>query len=108
MWVLLEFMQGINSVANDFDKEGRGFLLLMDSNLATSKIKEEDKLNNYLISQKFRNDNFMLDVKTIDFIKLLNDKFFISANYFYTYIDVKDFSGKKLGIALSCRAYTKC
>ena len=84
----LEFMQGINSVANDFDKEGRGFLLLMDSNLATSKIKEEDKLNNYLISQKFRNDNFMLDVKTIDFIKLLNDKFFISANYFYTYIDV--------------------
>ncbi|QEZ89349.1 Cache sensor-containing MCP-domain signal transduction protein (chemoreceptor zinc-binding domain) [Aliarcobacter cibarius] len=96
----LEFMQGINSVANDFDKEGRGFLLLMDSNLATSKIKEEDKLNNYLISQKFRNDNFMLDVKTIDFIKLLNDKFFISANYFYTYIDVKDFSGKKLGIAL--------
>ncbi|WP_228286324.1 methyl-accepting chemotaxis protein [Arcobacter vandammei] len=96
----LEFMQGINSVASDFDKEKRAFLLLMDTSLATSKIKEEDKLNNYLISQKFRNDAFMEDVKTIDFSKLLNDKFLISKNYFYTYIDVKDFTGKNLGIAL--------
>ncbi|QKF73192.1 Cache sensor-containing MCP-domain signal transduction protein (chemoreceptor zinc-binding domain) [Aliarcobacter faecis] len=96
----LEFMQGINSVAIDFDKEKRGFLLLMDTSLATAKIKEEDKLNNYLISQKFRNDNFMADVKTIDFSKLLKDKFLISQNYFYTYINVTDFSGKKLGIAL--------
>ena len=96
----LEFMQGINSVAIDFDKENKAFLLLMDSSLATSKIKDEDKINNYLISQKFRNDNFMADVKTIDFEKLLKDKFFISKDYFYTYIDVNDFSGKKLGIAL--------
>lgn len=32
----LEFMQGINSVAKDFDKNGDGFVLLMDPNLAVA------------------------------------------------------------------------
>ena len=96
----LEFMQGINSVAIDFDKENKAFLLLMDASLATAKIKDEDKLNNYLISQKFRNDNFLSDIKNIDFNKLLKEKYLISKEYFYTFEDVKDFSGKKLGIVL--------
>jgi methyl-accepting chemotaxis protein len=96
----LEFMQGINSVASSFDKENKAFLLLMDSSLATVKIKEEDKLDKYLISQKFINKDFLEDAKKIDFDKLLNNKYLISDKYFYTYLDVTDFEGKKLGISL--------
>ena len=96
----LEFMQGINSVASSFDKENKAFLLLMDSSLATVKIKEESKLDKYLISQKFINKEFLEDAKKINFIELLNNKYLISDKYFYTYLDVTDFAGKKLGIAL--------
>jgi methyl-accepting chemotaxis protein len=96
----LEFMQGINSVASSFDKENKAFLLLMDSSLATVKIKEEDKLDKYLISQKFINKAFLEDAKKIDFKELLNNKYLISDKYFYTYMDISDFEGKKLGIAL--------
>ena len=96
----LEFMQGVNSVASSFDSEKKAFLLLMDKSLATVEIKEEDTLNKYLISQKFVNKDFLEDAKKINFDKLLNDKFLITNNYFYTYSDVIDFAGKKLGIAL--------
>ena len=96
----LEFMQGINSVAVSFDKEGNGFLLLMDSSLVVSDKNEENKLNKYLISQKFINKDFLEDARKIDFDKLLKDEYLISDKYFYTYSDIKDFTGKKLGIAL--------
>ena len=55
----LEFMQGINSVAVSFDKEGNQFLLLMDSSLVVSDKPQENILNKYLISQKFINKDFL-------------------------------------------------
>jgi len=96
----MEFMQGINSVATSFDEQGKAFLLLMDSKLAVSEVKAENKLNDYLISQKFINKDFLEDSKKIDFNKLFNDKYLMSEKYFYTYMDIVDFNGKKLGIAL--------
>ena len=56
----MEFMQGINSVATSFDEHGDAFLLLMDTKLAISEVKAEDKLNDYLISQKFINKEFSI------------------------------------------------
>ena len=97
----MEFMQGINSVATSFDEQGKAFLLLMDSKLAVSEVKAENKLNDYLISQKFINKDFLEDSKKIDFNKLFNDKYLMSEKYFYTYMDIVDFNGKKLGIALT-------
>ena len=96
----LEFMQGINSVASSFDQEKKAFLLLMDLSLATADVKAENKLDKYLISQKFINKNFLEDAKKINFSKLLNDSFLITDKYFYSYVDITDFTGKKLGIAL--------
>ncbi len=96
----LEFMQGINSVASSFDQEKKAFLLLMDLSLATADVKAENKLDKYLISQKFINKDFLEDAKKINFTKLLNDSFLITDKYFYTYVDITDFAGKKLGIAL--------
>ena len=99
----LEFMQGINSVAKSFDKNGDAFVLLMDTSLAVSTVNESKKLGKYLISQKFVNQDFINDSKTIDFNKLESDGYIVSDNYFYSYLDIKDFAGKKLGIALSAR-----
>jgi methyl-accepting chemotaxis protein len=97
----MEFMQGINSVATSFDEQGKAFLLLMDSKLAVSEVKAENKLNDYLISQKSINKEFLEDSKKIDFNKLFNDKYLMSEKYFYTYMDIVDFNGKKLGITLT-------
>ena len=99
----MEFMQGINSVATSFNEQGDAFLLLMDSKLAIAEVKAEDKLNDYLISQKFINKEFLEDSKKIDFNKLFENKYLMSDKYFYTYMDIVDFSGKKLGIALTAK-----
>ena len=99
----LEFMQGINSVAKEFDKHGDAFLLLMDNSVAVEAIDETLKLANYTISQKFVNKDFLEDAKKLDFKELFAKDFYISDKYFYTYIDVTDFNNKKLGIALSAQ-----
>ena len=96
----LEFMQGLNSVAIDFDKESKAYLLLMDTALATAKYDDKKVINKYLISQNFVNEDFLADAKTIDFDKLLKDGYLVSKKYFYTYDNVVDFQGKKLGITL--------
>ena len=103
----MEFMQGINSVATSLDEQGKAFLLLMDGKLAISEVKDENKLNNYVISQKFINKEFLEDTKKIDFNKLFENKYLMSEKYFYTYIDVIDFNGNKLGIALTAEPKQK-
>ena len=97
----LEFMQGVNSVAKDFDKNGDAFLLLMDSSATVEKVDESLKLNNYVISQKFINKDFLEDSKKINFETLLKNEYYISDKYFYTY------NNKKLGIALSAEPISK-
>ncbi|GGD37645.1 hypothetical protein GCM10012288_09680 [Malaciobacter pacificus] len=96
----LEFMQGINSVAKAFNKNGNGFLLLMDDNVSVAQFDEKLKLKNYIISQKFIDENFLEDSKKLDFNSLKQNGFTLSNKYFYTYIDIKDFNDNILGIAL--------
>ena len=103
----LEFMQGINSVAKEFDKNGDAFLLLMDSSVAVEEIDQSLKLNNYVISQKFINKDFLEDTKKIDFKELIKNDYYISDKYFYTYVDIKDFNNNKLGLALSAKPILK-
>jgi len=99
----LEFMQGINSVAKSFDEAGDGFILLMDSSVLVKQFDKKQMLNNYVISQKFINKDFLEDAQKIDFKKLLADKYLFSDKYFYSYIQIKDFDGKDLGIAITGR-----
>jgi methyl-accepting chemotaxis protein len=97
----LEFIQGLNSVAKNYDRSNNGFLLLMDID---KKIVDPDPSkilkNRYIISQKFVNEDFLNDVKKIDLDTLLASPFLLSEKYFYTYDYVTDFKGKKLGIFL--------
>ncbi len=101
----LEFMQGINSVAKEFNENGDAFILLMDNSVAIADTSKLLKLDNYSVSQKFLNQDFYDDAKTIDLKKLLNDGYVQSAKYFYTFTYIKDFEGKILGISLIGRKY---
>ncbi|RXJ58161.1 methyl-accepting chemotaxis protein [Candidatus Marinarcus aquaticus] len=101
----LEFMQGINSVAKLFDQNQEGFLLLMDASLAVAKIDEANKLKEYVISQKFVNKAFLNDAKTIDFKELKANKILNTQAYTYTYVDIKDFEGNVIGMALVGEPY---
>ena len=96
----LEFIQGFNSVAKAFDKTQKGFLLLMDENLKLSSTTNAKEFNNYIISQKFINQEFFHDSKKINLNKLIQENYIMSQEYLYTYINIEDFQNKKLGIAL--------
>ena len=103
----LEFMQGINSVAKSFKQFDDAFILLMDEKALVAQFEEKSKLKNYVISQKFMDEKFLNDAKTIDLNTLLKDGFLISNNYFYTFSEIKDFQDKNIGIALVGRPLAK-
>ena len=96
----LEFMQGLNSVAKAFDKKGQAFILLMNESLKRKQIPADKQFKNYGISQKFINQKFLKNARKLNMPQLLKDGYFIDNNYFYTYIEIKNFQNKKLGIAL--------
>ena len=97
----LEFIQSLDSIAKNFDKDKYSFLFLMDLNVKKVELfNTNKKYKNYLISQKFVNKEFLNDAKNIDLNKLFKEGSLITDKYFYTFKDVKDFNGKKLGIYL--------
>ena len=100
----LEFIQGLNSVSKQFNKHGDGFLLLMDIDRKVV-VPKPDKVfqDRYVISQKFINDKFFDSVKTINIDNLLSSKYIFDDNYYYTYVNIKDFKNNKLGIAIIAR-----
>ncbi|MDD2697496.1 MAG: methyl-accepting chemotaxis protein [Arcobacteraceae bacterium] len=102
----LEFMQGMNSVAKDFDKNKDGFLLLMDLDKKTEDVASDLIFREkYVISQKFINKEFLADVSKIDLEQLLTNKMLFNENYLYTYDEIKDFQGNKIGIAIVARPH---
>ena len=97
----LEFMQGLNSVAKEFDHDKDAFLLLMDTKVSKVKtFKESSKFKDYVISQKFINKKFLADAQNINMNELLKNGSFHGKEYLFTYEYVKDFQDKNLGIYL--------
>ena len=97
----LEFIQGLNSVAKKFNAEKDAFLLLMDLKKQNIQLFNEDnKFQNYMISQKFINKDFISDAKSVDIDNLINSDYFMNDNYFYATFPVKNFKDENLGIFL--------
>lgn len=102
----LEFIQGLNSVAKNFDKNNSGFLLLMNEKVEEhitkgKTIPSQDKIfGTYILSQKFINQDFLNDVKKIDIKRLMKERYLVTSKYFYTYKEIKDFQNHTLGIAI--------
>jgi methyl-accepting chemotaxis protein len=103
----LEFIQGLNSVARSFDRSKDVFLLLMDESVKVAPIKSDKKLQNYAISQKFVNKEFLSDVKKIKIEDIIKNKFITTDKFIITYKDIKDFENRKLGIALVASPISK-
>ncbi len=101
----LEFMQGINSVVKEFEKNQDGFLLLMHQSLAIGKVDEKLLLKEYIVSQKAFNEPFMKAVKTIDFQTLTQKGVISTEDYTYTFVQIKDFQDKELGITIVARPH---
>ncbi|QOY52276.1 methyl-accepting chemotaxis protein [Candidatus Sulfurimonas baltica] len=98
----LEFIQGLNSVQKSFKEEKVEFLFLMDDkflNIATLA-KKNERVQNYVLSQRSYDKPFLADAKKLDFAKLLENGFLVTDNYMYTYEYVKDFQGEKIGLYL--------
>ena len=101
----LEFMQELNSVAKFFKDEQHGsFLLLMDLMSRSDDIESFDRKKafqqSYLIYQNFIDNDFLNSASKIDLKQLFKDGKMYDDMYFYTYVDIKDFQGKSLGVAL--------
>jgi len=99
----VEFMQGLNSVERSFEKDGSKFLFLMDKKVA-SKIDKfkpfKYSVDNYGVSLKDIDKDFLADAKKVDFVKLKKDGYFVTDKYFYTYKNIIDISGKNIGVYL--------
>ena len=97
----VEFIQGYNSVVKQFQKNNEYLLVLMDSALKRGDaLTNEDKVQNYYISQKVVDSSFKNAASNIDFAQLFKDGYYSDDKYFYTTLPIKDLNGKKIGIYL--------
>jgi len=98
----LEFMQGFESVINQFSKEKENLLVLMDNKLlnVADLANTKNKISNFTLSQKTIDDKFFSEAKNVDMETLFRDGYVVDKNYFYTYTYIKDFENKPIGIYL--------
>ena len=102
----LEFIQGLNSVAKVFNRADDGFILLMDSKHAVADVAAKFKLQNYIISQKFINEDYLNALKQHRIDDITKETYFSDEKYFYLSVAVKDFNEKHLGYAVVSRPIT--
>ncbi|MDY0321342.1 MAG: methyl-accepting chemotaxis protein [Arcobacteraceae bacterium] len=96
----VEFIQGFNSVVKDLEQENIFSLVLMDEKFSAGSFNQEDKVGEYLLSQKYVNKDFVTYAKSLNFSSLLTKGYLVDTQYFYTYSTIKDFSGNAVGIYL--------
>ncbi len=76
------------------------FLFLIDENYSHLEFKNQTNLFDYKIIKDFIDEDFFTSTKNINFQQLLENNYLVSDEYFYTFIELKDYSSNKLGIAL--------
>jgi methyl-accepting chemotaxis protein len=98
----IEFIQGLNSVAKRFKKIDDGFLLLMDKAMLSTAtfIKNKKEVGNYIVAQKFVDNKFIEDSRKIDFKELMAKDYYIGEHFLFTYDNVVDSTGQRVGIML--------
>ncbi len=96
----VEFIQGFNSVVKDLEKDSIFTLVLMDEKFTAGSFKQEDKVGKYLLSQNYVNKEFLPVAQALDFDTLLKKGNLKDSKYFYTFTNIKDFSGADVGIYL--------
>ncbi|MBU0632292.1 methyl-accepting chemotaxis protein [bacterium] len=99
----IEFIQGLNSVQQSLKQDNNMELLsLMDekfSSVATHK-KYTQHVGSYVLDLKDYDEQYLKEMQNIDFNALKKNGFFISKNYFNTFLPITDPKGETIGIWL--------
>ncbi|TLP41009.1 methyl-accepting chemotaxis protein [Arcobacter arenosus] len=94
----VEFIQGFNSVVEDFAKDDEFLIVLMDEKLKRGDaLSSQDKIGKYYLSQKVFDKEFRNSLEKIDFNRFEKTGFTIDKNFFYTRFPILDFKGQKQG-----------
>ncbi|WP_320036198.1 methyl-accepting chemotaxis protein [Halarcobacter sp.] len=95
----IEYIQGFNSIVNDFKKDGEYLLVLMDEKYKRGNaLSDQSKVGKYYISQKDVDKNFVNSFSKIDMNSLKQNGILKGSNYFYTAFPIKDLKGEQIGI----------
>jgi signal transduction histidine kinase len=90
----LEFIQGVGSIGRDFERENRYYMMFLipsKMQLAYEKVKNNIKINNYLVAKDdWFSDNLISFAREIDFEKMLRNGYLADDKYFATYLPVFD------------------
>ncbi|WP_207560888.1 cache domain-containing protein [Sulfurimonas aquatica] len=98
----IEFIQQFNQVPAQFEKHGNQYLLLMDKsylNIAKYLTTSPD-MENYKVSSKYFNKDFLEESRKIDFNILRSNKFYFSNMYMFVYKDIIDVNNNIVGMHL--------
>ncbi len=98
----VEVMKGFNDIVSKSKKDGNEVLVLMDKQFAIqgALASKNVSLHKYMINQKYINQHFYNDAKLIDIDKLIENKIFVSNEYYYTSEKIIDFKGRVVGLFL--------
>lgn len=98
----IEFIQQFDQVPAEFEKHGNQYLLLMDkSYLNIAKyLQNAPDIDNYKVSSKYFNKDFLQEAKKVDFKKLKADKFYFTPKYMFTYKEILDVNNNVVGMHL--------
>ncbi len=98
----IEFIQQFDQVPEQFEKHGNQYLLLMDKaylNIARY-LQNAPDVDNYKVSSKYFNKDFLEEAKKVDFKKLKADKYYFTDKYMFTYKDILDVNNNVVGMHL--------
>ncbi|WP_084593208.1 methyl-accepting chemotaxis protein [Halarcobacter anaerophilus] len=95
----IEFIQGFDSVVEDFAVDDENLLVLMDEKYKRGNaLTKQNKVGKYYISQKVVNEDFKNALSNIDFNKFHQNKYLSDDKFFYTYFPINDIEGNQVGI----------
>lgn len=99
----IEFLQGVGSVSRDFAKQNHKMILLLNeyARSQNAKLSENIKVGSYVLANnKWFDKELIKWSQNVAFGQLLEDGYIITNDYFITYKESRDSSGKVCGIYL--------
>ncbi len=102
----VEFMQSLNSIIRDAEKNNLQSIILLDSKYLdiSKKLKNAPKLNKQFVlasKPKLLNQAFFTEMKKVDITKTGT-----SDNYYFTSVAIKDFQNKIVGYSVMAKPLT--
>lgn len=103
---LIDVHTGSGSIDEDFRSANSNYIMLIDKDVVDfekySKVSDIIIADKYIVANKKWFDEETVEfAKEADFEKLMADGYYISDKHFYSYSDLADSTGKKIGISLT-------